>query len=331
MTFWKWSRTAASNAGADSSINWAEGQAPSSVNDSARAMMAAAAKYRDDIAGAILTSGTATAYAVATFQGFDTLGHLDGAMVAFTPHATCAATVTLNVDGLGARPLRSAPGTELPAGMLIQGTPYAATYSAADGAFYLHGLFGNPYGVPVGGLMPYVGASAPNSAFVFPFGQAISRTVYAGFFAMVGTSFGGGDGATTFNVPDLRGRVAAGKDDMGGTAAARIGSVVTDGGTVVGATLGSTGGSATHVMTVGELAQHTHATSVIDPGHSHTLNAHITGLGNSGAGNTVNSGAGLSTDVATTGISVTNANTGSSSAMAWLQPTIILNYLLRVI
>jgi len=44
MSFWKWSRTAASNATADGSINWAEGQAPSTVNDSARAMMAAASK-----------------------------------------------------------------------------------------------------------------------------------------------------------------------------------------------------------------------------------------------------------------------------------------------
>ena len=53
MTLYKWSRVAASDATADSSINWQEGQAPSSVNDSARAMMAATAKYRDDIAGAI--------------------------------------------------------------------------------------------------------------------------------------------------------------------------------------------------------------------------------------------------------------------------------------
>jgi hypothetical protein len=50
MTLYKWSQTASSDASADSTINWAEGQAPSSVNDSARAMMAATAKYRDDIA-----------------------------------------------------------------------------------------------------------------------------------------------------------------------------------------------------------------------------------------------------------------------------------------
>ena len=67
MTLYKWSQTAASNATADPSINWQEGQAPSSVNDSARAMMASVAKHRDDIAGAIVTGGTATAYTVSSY------------------------------------------------------------------------------------------------------------------------------------------------------------------------------------------------------------------------------------------------------------------------
>jgi len=113
MSFWKWSRTAANNATADGSINWAEGQAPSTVNDSARAMMAAASKYRDDVAGAIATAGSASAYTLASFQVFDTLAHMDGAMIAFTAHAGNGGACTLNVDGLGAKPLRSAPSTEI--------------------------------------------------------------------------------------------------------------------------------------------------------------------------------------------------------------------------
>jgi len=64
MSFFKWSKTAASNATADGTINWAEGQAPSTVNDSARAMMAAAAKFRDDIGCNLSTSGTGAAYTV---------------------------------------------------------------------------------------------------------------------------------------------------------------------------------------------------------------------------------------------------------------------------
>ena len=62
MAFWKWSRTASSNASADNTINWAEGMAPSAVNDSARAMMARTAEWRDDISGTITTAGTSTAW-----------------------------------------------------------------------------------------------------------------------------------------------------------------------------------------------------------------------------------------------------------------------------
>src|ERR1700761_9102419 len=129
MTLYKWSQTASADATADSTINWAEGQAPSSVNDSARAMMAATAKYRDDIAGAIVASGTSTAYAVSSYQGFGTLADLNGQMIAYTPHATNGATVTLNVDVLGPKPLRTAPGVELAPGVIIQGTPYTALYN----------------------------------------------------------------------------------------------------------------------------------------------------------------------------------------------------------
>src|ERR1700709_1954233 len=113
MAFWKWSRTASSNANADSTVNWAEGMAPSAVNDSARAMMARLAEWRDDVAGTITTAGTATAYTLASNQVFDTLANMNGAMLAFVPHATNGATVTLSVDGLGAKPVRSAPSVEL--------------------------------------------------------------------------------------------------------------------------------------------------------------------------------------------------------------------------
>src|SRR5215475_13440458 len=133
MTFWKWQKTAGSNASADATINWAEGQSPSSVNDSARAMMAAAAKFRDDLSGALVTAGSATAYTVASNQLFTALQA--GLFVAFTPHATNGAVVTLNVDGLGAKPLRTGPGSagELGAGVLVQGTPYLASYFASNG------------------------------------------------------------------------------------------------------------------------------------------------------------------------------------------------------
>jgi microcystin-dependent protein len=245
MTLYKWSQTASADANADPTINWAEGQAPSSVNDSARAMMAATAKYRDDIAGATVTAGTSTAYTVASFQVFDTFADLNGQMIAFTPHTTNGATVTLNVDSLGAKPLRSAPNMELPAGVIIQGTPYTATYNNTDGAFYLKSYFGSPYNIPIAAGIDYWGTTAPNSSFAFPYGQAISRATYATLFAIVGTTYGSGDGSTTFNLPDKRGRISVALDTMGGSASGRITSAS---GGIDGTTIGATGGGQTYTM-----------------------------------------------------------------------------------
>ena len=129
--------------------------------------MAAVAKYRDDIAGAITTGGTSTAYTVSSYQGYDTLANMDGKVVAFTPHATNGGTTTLNVDGLERSCCDRVPSVELPAGTLILGTPYVATYNNLSGVWYLQSFFGNPYNIPIGGMLPFAGTTAPNSSFVF--------------------------------------------------------------------------------------------------------------------------------------------------------------------
>jgi microcystin-dependent protein len=324
MTLYKWSKTAENNGTADPTINWQEGQAPSSVNDSGRAMMASIAKHRDDIAGAIVTSGTATAYTVTSYEAFDTLTRLNGQIIAFTPHATNGGTVTLNVDSLGARPLRTAPATELLAGTLIQGTPYLALYNHSDAAFYLHGFYGNPYNVPLAAGLDYWGTSAPNSSFAFPAGQEISRTTYATLFAIIGTTYGPGNGGTTFNLPDKTGRVSAMKE----SSANRLTSGYFG---ASGAVMGATGGSESHALTTAQLASHTHSNTLTDPGHTHT--------GSTGGANisvTSNVGAtvmqpGGSVGNSTTGITITNASAGSGNAHNNVQPTIICNYIIRIV
>jgi len=332
LPFYNWSRTAASNSTADATVNWAEGQAPSSVNDSARAMMASTAAFRDDIAGAIATGGTSTAYTVTSYQIFDTLAHLNGQLVAFTPHTTNGATVTLNVDGLGAKPLRSAPSVELPAGVLVQGTPYAALYNNSDAAFYLYGFFENPYTIPIAASVDFWGTTAPNSSFVMPYGQAVNRTTYATAFARMGTTYGTGDGSTTFNLPDCRGRVTAGKDDMGGTVSSPARLTATYFGAVTGAvgtTLGAVGGSESHTLTTAQLASHSHG--VTDPGHNHSSTQGGTTPSATGtvlARATVNNQT-FDTGVNTTGITINNA--GSGSAHNNVPPTIIANKLIRII
>jgi|KBSSwiStaDraftv2_1062776.scaffolds.fasta_scaffold44132_2 microcystin-dependent protein len=323
MTLYKWSKTAESNATADPSINWQEGQAPSSVNDSGRAMMASIAKHRDDIAGAIVTGGTATAYTVTSYEAFDTLTRLNGQIIAFTPHATNGGTVTLNVDSLGARPLRSAPATELMAGTLIQGTPYLALYNHSDAAFYLHGFYGNPYNVPLAAGLDYWGATTPNSAFAFPVGQAISRTTYASLFALVGTTYGPGDGSTTFSLPDKTGRVSAMKE----SSASRLTSTYFGG---LSTSLGAVGGLDSHTLTTSEIPSHTH--SITDPGHTHTTNGNFLKQGLVGSdyqGGSFLGSAPVGVNTATTGISVNN--TGGGGAHSIVQPTIICNYIIRIL
>lgn len=330
MPFYLWSQTAANNATADPTAPFPEGMAPSAVNDGIRAEMAALAKYRDDIAGAILTGGVSTGYTLSSASGYDTLAHMHGQMIAFVPHVTNGTPTSLNVDGLTAKNIRSSPGVELPAGTLIQGTPYCATYNNTDNAWYLHGFYGNPFNIPVGGGVTYWGSPAPNSSFIFPVGQALSRTVYSTLFGIISTVYGAGDGSTTFNVPDLRGRVALIADDMGGAAAGRSS----------GFSLGVTGGAQGHSITTGEMPAHAHPNVLNDPGHFHVLNGgngFTVGSTSVGSGPSSPGAAGppafisAQTDTKATGMTITNASQGSGSAISLIQPSIGGYFILRVI
>ncbi len=331
-----WSQTAASNASADSSVNWAEGMAPSAVNDSARATMASVAKWRDDLSGSIVTTGTSTAYAVTSNQVQSAL--TAGYVIAFSPHTTNGATVTLNVDALGAKPLRSAPGVELPAGVIAEGTPYVATYySSNSGEWILHGFYGNPYNVPIGGGMIYLGTTAPNSSFVFPYGQALSRTTYATLFSQVSTSFGAGDGSTTFNVLDLRGRYPAGKDNMGGTAAGRVTSAA---GGVDGTTMGATGGAQTTTLAQTNLPNVAFSSSSLAAASvAKIASADAFGIAAGSSPSGVDSGTAVnvfttaqaSSIGVTTTISGTVPSGGSGTAFSRLPPSVIVPWIIRVI
>ncbi|MCK1393638.1 tail fiber protein [Bradyrhizobium sp. 1] len=331
MTLYKWSQIASADATADSTINWAEGQSPSSVNDSARGMMAAIAKYRDDISGYLGTGGTSTALTLATNQVFDSLANLHAKVVAFTMNVTNGAgPVTLNVDGLGAKPIQASPGVDLPAGVLIQGTPYVAIYNNVAAAFYLQSFYGNPYSIPVGSSVDFWGSTAPNSSFVLAYGQAISRTTYSILFSLLSTTYGTGDGSATFNIPDLRGRVVAGKDDMGGSASSRLTPSYFGGNAT---SLGATGGAESHVLTIAQLASHAHLNTLNDPGHVHSYQRAEPGEQKpaSGGNTPFATYSSQNTGSATTGITINNVAAGSGNAHNNTQPTIIANKLLRII
>ena len=107
---------------------------------------------------------------------------------------------------------------------------------------------GVPSQVPVGVVSAFAGVNAP-AGWLMCAGQAVSRTDYAALFNALSTTYGVGDGSTTFNLPDLRGRVPAGVDNMGGSAASRLTSTVL----TASNTLGATGGTQTHTLAVGEI------------------------------------------------------------------------------
>ena len=327
MTLWKWSRTANTNSTADSTINWQEGQSPGSVNSSARAMMAAVAKYRDDMSGAIETGGTSTAYTATSYQSLTPLA--DGFAVTLRMGATNGADPTLNVDSTGDVEIHVAAGTAIGTGVLQEGAVYRFVYHAATPCWIAQGAPGRG-AKDVGDIFDTAASVAPAGSLLC-YGQAVSRTTYAALFAAIGTTFGSGDGSTTFNLPDCRGRVRAGKDDMGGTSANRL---TNQSGGLNGDTLGAVGGSETHTLSTSELPAHSHSAGTLaaDSSGAHTHTYQYTySLGNAiSGGSGYNMWGESTTSTSSNGahthtISGSTATAGSGSAHNNVQPTIILN------
>lgn len=134
-------------------------------------------------------------------------------------------------------------------------------------------------GVPIGAMMAYGGAAAPNG-WLLCFGQAVSRTAFPSLFATIGTAYGIGDGTTTFNLPDKRGRASIGADNMGGAAANNVTNGVSG---VNAAVVGASGGNQnaqTDTLTATSVA----TSGVTDPGHTHPLSGDGVLLGIVGAG-----------------------------------------------
>lgn len=179
-----------------------------------------------------------------------------------------------------------------------------------------------------GVVLPYAGSSAP-SGFLLCSGQVVNRVDYPNLFSVIGTTYNvSGETAAQFRLPDLRGRVPAGVDNMGGTAASRL---TTAGSGLNGATLGAAGGGETHTLTTAQMPQHNHG--VTDPGHMHTLQQR---LGTTTSGNTyaMQGSADNSTLTTvngalsnTTGITI--QNNGSGQAHPNVQPTLVMNYIIK--
>lgn len=95
---------------------------------------------------------------------------------------------------------------------------------------------------PIGTIVMFGGDSAPDG-WLFCDGSAVSRTTYSDLFAVIGETYGNGDGTTTFNLPDFRGRSPLGGGQGDGLTARAI---------------GDSGGEETHQLTVSEMPEHNH-------------------------------------------------------------------------
>lgn len=164
-------------------------------------------------------------------------------------------------------------------------------------------------GVPIGAQMAFAGATIPNG-WLLCYGQAVSRSAYALLFAVIGIAYGGGDGTTTFNLPDKRGRASIGADNMGGSAANRVTQAVSG---ILASVVGEAGGdqkSQTDTLTAASTA----VSTVTDNAHKHhqfyTGSFPGSGLPEGGVSNAVGPGSqspDMDTADAFTGIAVSTA------------------------
>lgn len=156
-----------------------------------------------------------------------------------------------------------------------------------------------------GVVVDYAGSSAP-TGWLLCDGSAVSRTTYANLFAAIGTTWGAGDGSTTFNLPNLARRVTVGS---GGTGSSTLAN-----------TLGSTGGEEAHLLTAAEsgLPAHSHTFAHTSPYQVSNSPAYGYGSGataifNDGSNNTINN----------------NTAAGASSAHNNIQPSAVMNKVIK--
>ena len=158
---------------------------------------------------------------------------------------------------------------------------------------------------PTASIVPFAGVTAP-TGWLFCDGSAVPRSTYSALWTAVGTTaspYGLGDGSTTFNLPDLRGRTIAGKDILVvGSFANRLTAAINS------QNLGANGGAQTHIITVPEMPPHNHTITTIIDGTSTGLKSDATGeiIGTS-----------------------TTSTVGGGIAHNNVQPTIVLNYIIK--
>jgi microcystin-dependent protein len=169
-----------------------------------------------------------------------------------------------------------------------------------------------PSGVPPTGSLVAFAGSTPPEGWLPCDGAAVGRSQYAALFAVIGITYGGGDGVSTFNVPDLRGRVPMGAGTGPGLASRQMGQTL---------------GQEQHALTVPEMPSHNHEIHIENPGSgpnqgSWNLNWSTVGVYGSQSTSQGDLGGGLQNFMFVT-------FTGSSQPFNVIQPSLVLTYLIK--
>lgn len=232
------------------------------------------------------TSGTSTAYiATANSTSVRSYPSLSNARVLLTIHAgNSGVASTLNLNNLGAKSIKQliGDGTKIDA-FLPTGYKADVMYDGVDWVLL------NPISLiaaPTGSVYTFAGATVP-TGWLKCNGALLSRTTYAALFAVIGTTYGAGDGSTTFALPDLRGEFVRGFDDARGVDTGRA--------------LGS--------AQAGQNASHTHTASTSPAGgHNHSFTHTYRDTGSSGGWGSQYNGS---------PISLPGANGSTGTAVRW--------------
>lgn len=233
----------------------------------------------------VADTGTATAYAIAPAPVIS--AYAVGQRFTFKVKTTNTASATLAVNGLAGTLIVKNNGTPIGPGDLILGQIVEVVYNGTSGFQLMTPVVET---IPSGTLQAFAGSVIP-SGWLLCTGAtgAISRTTYSALFAAIGTAYGAGNGSTTFNIPNFETRVPVGRGNSPFNS------------------LGNTGGEETHVLTIAELAAHTHTFTSGVPGAGPT-----TGTTGQGAGTTT-----------------PTSSVGSDTAHNNLQPYIVVNYIIK--
>jgi microcystin-dependent protein len=197
-----------------------------------------------------------TANAITLTTGYSVDAYAAGQCFSFIAASTNSDVVTVAVDGLSAKSITGPAGTALSAGQILAS---ALTIIEYDGTrFQLLSVAAVPAAIPAGFVAAWPLASVP-TGWLECDGSAVSRSSYPALFAVYGTSYGPGDGSTTFNLPNYKDYFLRGFDSSGTDAASR-----TDRGD------GTTGASV-GTKQAGDYLSHTHTgTTTSDGAHTHT-------------------------------------------------------------